>query len=263
MFTRLKHNTPRAIALLAAILSYAVAQPVSAQSSTVDDPSGDTFFLAPAFQDIVGARMTKLASGDFELLMEMAGPVPGAPILPPPGVNQIWWNWVFDLDPTASPRGYPVSPGTALYPELIVYVSWNGSQFAGTAVDRRPLLTGGTAVITPVPFVINGTTVEAFLDFTLIGEVPPIFDWRPVTVDWAGPLGSMGFLVPDNTDFVGFGGESIAGELVDPYAFCSTWDTATRGRERESGRRARASSPGNSAACARSRASAACQLSCA
>ncbi len=218
MFTRFKHNAPRAIALLAAILSYAVAQPVSAQISTVFDPVGDTYIPAPAFQDIVGARMTKMASGDFELLMEMAGPVPGAPILPPPGLNQIWWNWIFDLDPTTSPRGYPVSPGVAIYPEFIVYVSWNGTQFAGTAIDRRPLLTGGTAVITPVPFVINGTTVEAFLDFTLIGEVPPIFDWRPATLDWAGPLGSGGYVVADNADRTEFRGESIGGEQVDLYA---------------------------------------------
>jgi len=213
MFTRFRHHAPRAIALLAAILSYAVAQPVSAQISTAFDPVGDTYISAPAFQDIVGARMTKTANGDFELLMEMAGPVPGAPILPPPGVNQIWWNWIIDLDPTSSPRGYPVAPGVGIYPEFIVYVSWNGTQFAGTAVDRRPLLTGGKAVITPVPFVITGTTVEAFLDFTLIGEVPPIFDWRAATLDWAGPLGSAGYYVADNTDFAELSGESYAFHL--------------------------------------------------
>jgi hypothetical protein len=44
-----------------------------------------------------------------------------------------------------------------------VYVSWDGVQFAGTAIDRRPLLTGGEAIITPVPISIDGTLVEADL----------------------------------------------------------------------------------------------------
>src|SRR5204862_4372478 len=58
-----------AITLLAAILS--TAGPVSAQISTVFDPVGDTKCNAPAFQDVVFGRMTKTASGDFELLMEL------------------------------------------------------------------------------------------------------------------------------------------------------------------------------------------------
>lgn len=221
MFTRSKHIAPRAIALLAAILSTAalgiallasptiaqaersaVAQPVSAQTSTVVDPVGDAMFNAPVFQDIVFGQMTKTAGGDFELLMEMAGPVPVNPPLPPPARWEIWWVWGFDLDPTTFPQGYPLSPGLALYPEFLVYVSWDGTEFAGTAVDRRPLLTGGEAIITPVPFSINGTRVEADLPYALIGDVPPSFGWGPSTVDWAGPFGSVGFIVPDNAKTV-------------------------------------------------------------
>jgi hypothetical protein len=182
------------------------SQPESVQMSEVLDPVGDTSIPAPAFQDIVGAEMTMTTSGGFEMLMELAGSVPGAPILPPPGLNQIWWSWMFDLDPTASPRGYPAPPGVAIIPEFIVYVSWDGTQFAGTAVDRRPLLTGGAATVTPVPFFITGTRVEALLDFTVIGEAPPIFDWRPSTLDWAGPLGAGGWIVVDNADFTEFPG---------------------------------------------------------
>jgi hypothetical protein len=219
MSTRIKHSASRTIALLAAILTYAVDQPVSAQISTVVDPVGDTSIPAPAFQDIVSAQMTMTASGGFELLMELEGSVPGSPILPPPGLNQIWWSWMFDLDPTTSPRGYPASPGVTLIPEFIVYVSWDGTQFAGTAVDRRPLLTGGTAIITPVPFFITGTKVEAVLDFTVIGEVPPIFDWRPTTLDWASPLGAGGYFVVDNAPFTEFPGASIGGGQLDLFAF--------------------------------------------
>ena len=191
-------------ALLAlAVLASAVAQPVSAQTSTVFDPVGDALFHAPAFQDIVFGQMTKTDSGDFELLMGMAGPVPVNPPLPPPGVSEIWWAWAFDLDATARPKGYPLPPGFAPPPggaggsEFIVYVSWDGTEFARTAIDRRPLLTGGEAIITSVPFSIDGTIVEAFLAFTLIGDVPPSFGWHPLTRDWSGPVGSGGWSAVD------------------------------------------------------------------
>jgi len=199
MFTRSKHIAPGAIALLAAILSAAalgIAQPLSDQVSTVVDPVGDATHNAPAFQDVVFGQMTKTANGDFELLMEMAGTVPVAPPLPPPARAEIWWIWVFDLDPTTAPRGYPFlcneSPA-----EFLVYVSWDGTEFAGTAIDRRPLLTGGEAIITSVPFHIDGTIVEADLAYTLIGDVPPSFVWSPRTLDWSGPVGSGGFNIVD------------------------------------------------------------------
>ena len=188
------------LAVVAAVLAGAVAQPLTDVTSTVFDPVGDTIAwhpITPEFQDMVLGQMTKTASGDFELLMEMAGPVPVNPTLPPQGQSEIWWAWTFNLDTTAFPRGYPLSPGGASYLEFIVYVSWDGTEFAGTAIDRRPLLTGGEAIVTPVPFSIDGTIVEAFLDFTLIGEVPAGFIWSFNSVDWAGPVGSHAFFVPD------------------------------------------------------------------
>jgi hypothetical protein len=201
MFTGSKHTSPRTIALLAAILSTAVAQPVSAQVSTVFDPVGDTVFpFNPPFQDFVFGQLTKTASGDFECLMEMAAPVPVAPPMPQQGQSEIWWFWIFDLDPTTFPQGYPWrgrgAQGTRP-PEFIVYVSWDGTEFTGAAIDRRPLLTGGEAIITPVPFSINGTIVEAFLASELLGDVPPSFRWGPFTSDWSGPVGSSGFNFAD------------------------------------------------------------------
>jgi hypothetical protein len=168
----------------------------SVQTSTVLDPVGDTFFPnAPAFQDVVLGRMTKSASGDFELFMELAGHLPANPVLPPQGGTEIWWGWNFDLDTTTNPVGYPwiLDRNT----EFLFIVRWDGTEFVGTAIDRRPLLTGGVAVITPVPFTINGTTIEAVLDSTLIGDVPPTFHWAPFTIDWAGPVGSEGVSVVD------------------------------------------------------------------
>jgi len=195
MFTRSKHIAPGA-----AILS--TAGPESAQTSTIFDPVGDTKFNAPPFQDIVRVEMTKTSGGDFELLMEMAGPVPVNPRMPPPANHEIWWVWVFDLDPATSPQGYPFGVVSGKQAEFIVYVSWNGTQFAGTAIDRRPLLTGGEAIITPVPFNINGAIIEANLPFELIGDVAPGFVWRARTLDWSGRVGSSGYHEVDTAETI-------------------------------------------------------------
>ena len=166
----------------------ATADETDSVVSTVDDPVGDALFKAPAFQDVVFVEVTKTAAGDFELLMEMAGPVPVNPPLPPPGLSEIWWLWVFDLDPTTFPAGYPFLKAKSPA-EFNVHVSWDGAEFTGAAIDRRPLLTGGVAIITPVTFSIDGTIVQADLPYALIGAVPTSFSWFAGTVVWSGPLG--------------------------------------------------------------------------
>jgi hypothetical protein len=176
--------------------SGAIARPVSDQISTVFDPVGDTIFGFNApLQDFVRAQMTKTASGDYEMLMEMAERVPARPVLRP-GVQEMWWFWTFDLDPTTRPAGYPWQNTVGRPPEFIVCVSWNGTEFAGNAIDRRPLLTGGEAIVTPVPFSFNGTIVEAVLASDVIGDVPT-FRWGPFTFDWSGPVGSEGVQFAD------------------------------------------------------------------
>jgi len=183
------------------------AVPSGSLVSTVSDPAGDTATTpnlhSPAFQDIVRGQMTKTASGDFELLMEMAGPVPAAPSLPPQW-KEIWWTWFFDLDLTTSPGGYPSPPGFAspVGPEFAVQVRWDGTEFVGVAVDRRPLLTGGEAIITPVSFSIDGTVVEAVLPSTMIGDVPPTFRWGVLTLDWCAPAGTNGHFQVDFAEAV-------------------------------------------------------------
>lgn len=75
-----------------AVLDVAPATADAAPSvvTTVSDPVGDANHNAPAFQDVVFVQITRTASGDFKLLMEMAGPVPVNPPLPPPGRSEIW-----------------------------------------------------------------------------------------------------------------------------------------------------------------------------
>ncbi len=197
-----------AVAVLDVGSPTADAAPSVSLVSTVSDPVGDTIFKnVPAFQDFVFGQMTRAANGDFELLMEVAAPVPDAPPQTPRGSSGMWWFWIFDLDPTTGPEGYPWKEAAEVGnvhgkpvgrpPEFIVCVSWDGTRFAGNAIDRRPLLTGGEAIITPVPFTINGTIVEADLASALIGAVPASFAWGPFTADWSGPVGSHGFNFAD------------------------------------------------------------------
>jgi hypothetical protein len=162
------------------------------QTSTVIDPVGDAFFHAPAFQDIVFGQMTKKTNGDFELLMDVAASVPANPVIPPPARTEIWWGWGFELDPTAFPRGYPFTGSVQRRMEVLVFVSWDGAEFEGTMIDRRPLLTGGQAIVWPVEFSINGSRIEAEVPFALIGEVPTTFTWDAFTKGWSGPVGSEG-----------------------------------------------------------------------
>jgi len=203
--TRWTPAGPMALAALGAVAVFGVASATEdgapSEVSTVSDPVGDSYFpwpdetkfpFAAPFLDFFFGQLTKTADGDFELLMEMADAVPGEPTLPKPGVKEIWWFWIFDLDSTTSPAGYPWTGAGGRPPEFIVYVSWDGTEFAGAAIDRRPLLTGGEAIITPVPFTIDGATVEAFLDSELIGDVPASFGWGPFTFLWSGPVGSEG-----------------------------------------------------------------------
>ena len=186
-----------ALAALGAVAVFdvapATADEESSVLSTVSDPAGDALFNASAFQDLVLCQLTKTAGGDLGLLMELAGSVPDAPSLPPNGGRGIWWQWAFDFDPTTSPSGTPYPQNAhGLIAEFIAYVSWDGTEFAGTLIDRRPLLTGGEAIITPIPFSINGTIVKAVLPSGLIGDVPASFQWGFYTRNWSGPIGSNG-----------------------------------------------------------------------
>jgi len=87
--TRWTSAGPMALLSLGAVAVFdvapATADAVPSVVTMVSDPVGDALFNAPAFQDVVLVQMTQTPGGDFGLLMEMAGPVPIAPPLPPPG----------------------------------------------------------------------------------------------------------------------------------------------------------------------------------
>ena len=87
-------------------------------------------------------------------------------------------------------------------------VAWDGTQFRAEVDDRRPLLTGRDAVITPVEFRLKGSEVSASVSVAALGN-PTRFGFRMVTNFWKSQPGTEGVqfadVLPDaNLTFVGW-----------------------------------------------------------
>ena len=203
---RRERRTPRRVisilAGLGVVAALALAAPASANgsSSTVSDPTGDTLKIrpgstpAPAYLDIIRVAVRR-QGGSFEFSMDLAAPVPSQPLLVN-GVNQYAWFWFLDTDPTTFPTGYPRVPGFGTAPEFALWVAWDGVQFTASIVDRRPTLTGGDSVFTPVRFSLNAAHVSAFVDAGTIDD-PASFGFRGQTRAYYGLPGTEGFSNPD------------------------------------------------------------------
>lgn len=181
----------RVVGVLVILVILTASLPASAETSTrVTDPAGDARYGAPGFMDIVGAEATK-SEQVFRFQMSVAAPIPAVPPPTPPGTNQIQWDWVLDTDPTTFPAGapFPAVPGQPRAGEFIIHVVWDGSSFSAFLTDRRPLLSGGEAVITPLAFTISGTDVMADVGASLLDE-PSSFSWGAVTFYWSSPPGA-------------------------------------------------------------------------
>jgi hypothetical protein len=171
-------------------------------TTTVLDPLGDTARIdgpgsTPAFLDIASVSVTRQA-GRFEFSMTVAEAVPRQPVLPNQ-VKEIWWMWALDTDPTTFPSGFPRAPGQAFPPEFAVAVSWDGTDFTGFLVDRRPTLSGGEPLLTPVAFAVRGTTVTTSLDVAVVEDLAT-FRFSALTRAWKGGSGTEGFTF---TDYLG------------------------------------------------------------
>jgi hypothetical protein len=177
-----------------------VAAPASAGPLTVilTDPVGDAGRDAPAYLDMVQAEATRKGQ-HFEFRTVVAEPIPLALPHLPPGNNQVWWAWGLDTDPATTPQGAPVAPGISIEVEFVLRVSWDGDAFSGALIDRTPLLTGGEAVFTPLPFTITSNQVSMSVPASAVGN-PTSFLWDIVTVYWAGPPHSVGFHPVDSFD---------------------------------------------------------------
>ena len=197
--------------LVAAGMVLILTVPASAASltTTLTDPVGDTVNLnsstiTPAYMDMAGAMITKKGSV-FEFSMTLAATLPASPTLAAQ-TKEIWWLWALDTDPTTAPAGFPRSPGTAVPPEFDVVVAWDGSRYRAYLDDRRPLLTGGDNIFTPIKFTRKGTQLSAFVDATALGD-PTTFGVRLLTAFRMTSQAAEGFtfadLLPDaNMSFV-------------------------------------------------------------
>jgi hypothetical protein len=160
-----------AIALAMTMTALLAGRGTALADCAIDDPIGDVFWshdgrvtaVVPAYRDIALAQLTSLEGGVLELSMTVAGAIPAAPELEP-SIQEIQWGFRIDSDPSTAPPGYPSSPAQAEPPEYVVRLLWNGESFRGELIDRRPLSSGGDAVITSIPFAIDGSTVTLWVD---------------------------------------------------------------------------------------------------
>jgi len=163
------------------------ADVVAGKTSVVTDPAGDVDKAAQAYQDIVRAEITKQGT-NFVFVLTLAAPVPDNPSLPSWTDVLAWEIWL-DTDPTAFPVGYPFTKNTANLLEFEIQHRVYRSGFtdpldptssAGVLVDRRPLLTGDQATVTPIKFSIDRAKLTFVVDAALLGD-PPTFQWASGT----------------------------------------------------------------------------------
>lgn len=156
-----------ALALPMLLVAATLVSPASAASSVVHDPAGDSLSGAP-YMDVVHAKVTEQKGRQtLFFMMELAGAIPDAP-----SEGHLIWPFHVDTDAATAPGG--------LYNEYIVLVRWINGAFVGQAINRTPLLTGGTPSITLVPFSIDGTTVKVLVDLQTLGN-PTSFGWNAST----------------------------------------------------------------------------------
>jgi hypothetical protein len=189
----------RAIAIGTVMVLVVAGPAASGSATTVTDPVGDTADVAgpgstPASMDIVTVAITKQA-GRFEFSLTLAAPIPDRPVLPPQ-VKESWWFWPIDTDPDTYPFGFPRGPGLAFPPEFLLAVAWDGVGYGAFVVDRRPTLSAGAHVLTPVAFKVKDAKVSAFVEVATLGD-PASFGFSGYTRAWFGPPGTEGFTFTD------------------------------------------------------------------
>ncbi len=167
------------------------ADVAAGNTSVVLDATGDWVDITGQdYQDEVRAEITKKGN-TFVFVMTLAGAVQGNPPFPS-WADILLWDFALDTRPTAFPVGYPFTKNTAASWEFVighfVYASGftdplNPTSSPGILIDRRPLLTGGQAIVTPIQFTIDGAKMTWVVDAALLGD-PSTFQWAAGTSAW-------------------------------------------------------------------------------
>src|SRR6516165_4109796 len=131
-----------------------------AQTVTVTDPQGDAFYSngheAPAFLDILAASFT--ISDTLTFTVDVAGSLDALPN--PPGSGGVFaWHFPLNTNPSTDPPGFPLPPGQTAPAEFGVDALWDGTAFSGVLFDRRPALTGGSALLYSIPVSVSGSRI--------------------------------------------------------------------------------------------------------
>lgn len=158
--------------LLCTLLVSLAALTACAQTATVIDPQGDAFYSngheAPAFLDILAASFT--ISDTLTFTVDVAGSLEALP--KPPGAGGVFfWNFPLNTDNSTDPPGFPEAPGNTASAEFAVYAQWDGTAFSGVLVDRRPALTGGSALQYSIPVSVSGSRIILTVPAALAAQV--------------------------------------------------------------------------------------------
>lgn len=184
------HRARPLAATIGGLLMAVVLSVPAFAASIVADPAGDTLYKAPAFMDIVRAELVE-DSGTLVFRMTVAAVIPNDPRLPPPANASIRWAFPIDSDPATFPEGDPFPRNQPGPSEFNTRVFWDGSAFTASLLDRRPLLEGGEAILTPLSFTVSGSEIRVAVPASLIGASS--FRWGAVTVySSASPGGNNG-----------------------------------------------------------------------
>jgi len=159
--------------LLGALLVSLAALTARAQTAAVIDPQGDAYYSvgheAPAFLDILAASFT--ISDTLTFTVDVAGSLTGLPN--PPGSHGVFvWHFSLNTDNSTDPPGFPFpSRQMTAAAEFGVDANWDGTAFSGQLYDRRPALTGGSALLYSIPVSVSGSRVIITVPAALAAQV--------------------------------------------------------------------------------------------
>jgi hypothetical protein len=184
-----------------------------AQTATVLDPQGDAYFSegheAPAFLDILAASFT--ISDTLTFTVDVAGSLDALPN--PPGSGGVFaWHFPLNTNPSTDPPGFPLPPGQTAPAEFGVDALWDGTAFSGVLFDRRPALTGGSALLYSIPVSVSGSRITLTVPADLAAQVKaavvlPGATWNCFT------LWNNTFLLGQGTDAI-HGGAGVGADTI-------------------------------------------------
>ena len=158
--------------LLCALLVSLAGSTARAQTAAVIDPQGDAFYSvgheAPAFLDILAASFT--ISDTLTFTVDVAGSLDALPN--PSGSGGVFaWHFPLNTDNSTDPPGFPLPPGQTASAEFFADALWDGTTFSGVFVDRRPALTGGSALQYSIPVSVSGSRIILTVPAELAAQV--------------------------------------------------------------------------------------------